>query len=253
MTAVMSSMPLNEKLALVTGASRGIGQAIAKTLGEAGATVIGTATTEEGAQKISDYLQKAGIKGTGMVMNIADPESSDRAITKMVADWGAPAILVNNAGITADNLFLRMKEEEWSKVFETNITGVFRIIQACIRPMIKARFGRIVNISSVVASTGNAGQANYAAAKAGLIGLSKSLAREVGSRGITVNVVSPGFIDTDMTRSLVEEQRSKLLEQIPLMRMGEPSDIADAVLFLVSKGSYITGETLHVNGGMYMC
>jgi 3-oxoacyl-[acyl-carrier protein] reductase len=248
-----AALPLNEKIALVTGASRGIGQAIAKTLAEAGATVIGTATTQEGAEKISEYLKKDGLKGLGVVMNIADPKSSDEALSQIVDKWGAPNILVNNAGVTADNLFLRMKNEEWSKVLETNMTGVFRIMQACIRPMIKARFGRIVNISSVVASTGNAGQTNYAAAKAGLIGLTKSLAREVGSRGITVNVVSPGFIDTDMTRGLAEDQRNRLLEQIPLMRMGDPNDIAEAVLFLVSKGSYITGETLHVNGGMYMC
>jgi len=243
---------LIEKLALVTGASRGIGRAIAKTLGEAGAIVIGTATTAEGAEKITEYLKEAGIKGAGIVMNIADSDSTDSALSQITATWGAPNILVNNAGITADNLFLRMKNDEWTRVMDTNMTGSFRLMQACIRSMIKARFGRIVNISSVVASTGNAGQTNYAAAKAGLIGLSKSLAREVGSRGITVNVVSPGFIDTDMTRALAEDQRSKLLEQIPLMRMGEPNDIAEAVLFLVSKGSYITGETLHVNGGMYM-
>lgn len=243
---------LEDKLALVTGASRGIGHAIAMTLAQADATVVGTATTEAGALKITEDLKSKGLKGFGIVMNIADPENTKEALAEIIGQVGAPNILVNNAGVTADNLFLRMRAEEWSKVIETNVTGTFRLIQACIRPMIKAKWGRIVNLSSVVASTGNAGQANYAAAKAGLIGLSKSLARELGSRGITVNVVSPGFIDTDMTRSLSEEQRHKLLEQVPLMRMGEPSDIAEAVLFLVAKASYVTGETLHVNGGMYM-
>lgn len=245
-------MSIKDKIALVTGATRGIGNAIALTLGEAGATVVGTATKEEGAHKISETFKARGIKGFGMVMDIADAGSTEKALAEMIEKVGAPNILVNNAGVTADNLFLRMRAEEWSKVIETNITGSFRLIQSCIRPMIKARWGRIVNISSVVASTGNAGQANYAAAKAGLIGLSKSLARELGSRGITVNVVSPGFIDTDMTRALTDDQRSQLLQQIPLMRMGQPSDIAEAVLFLVAKADYITGETMHVNGGMYM-
>lgn len=246
-------MSLEDKIALVTGATRGIGQAIAMTLGHAGATIVGTATKAEGALKITEALKAKGLKGFGIVMDIADAKNMEAALAEMKEKAGMPNILVNNAGVTADNLFLRMRAEEWSKVIETNITGTFRLIQSCIRPMIKAHWGRIVNISSVVASTGNAGQANYAAAKAGLIGLTKSLAREVGSRGITVNVVSPGFIDTDMTRSLTEEQRHKLFEQIPLMRMGEPDDIAEAVLFLVSKGAYVTGETLHVNGGMYMC
>lgn len=245
-------MLLTGKTALVTGASRGIGQAIAHTLGMAGATVIGCATQPSGAEKITENLRTAGLTGQGMVMNIADPKSLESALAEITKTIGSPEILVNNAGVTADNLLLRMKMEEWSKVMETNLTGTFRLIQSCIRPMMKARWGRIVNISSVVASTGNAGQVNYAAAKAGLIGLTKSLARELGSRGITVNVVSPGFIDTDMTRGLSEEHRLKLLEQIPLSRMGEPSEVAEAVLFLVSKAAYITGETLHVNGGMYM-
>jgi 3-oxoacyl-[acyl-carrier protein] reductase len=244
-------MPIKDKIALVTGASRGIGNAIAITLGEEGATVVGTATTEAGAQKISEDFKAKGLKGFGVVMDIADPNSMDKALAEIIEKAGAPNILVNNAGVTADNLFLRMRPEEWNKVLDTNITGVFKLIQACIRPMIKAKWGRVISISSVVASTGNAGQANYAAAKAGLIGLSKSLAREIGSRGITVNVVSPGFIDTDMTRALTEEQRGKLLEQIPLMRIGDPKDIAEAVLFL-TKAGYVTGETLHVNGGMFM-
>lgn len=243
---------LQDKLALVTGATRGIGSAIALSLAEAGATVVGTATKAEGAEKISADLKSKGFKGFGIVMDIADANSTNEALTAITEKCGAIQILVNNAGITADNLFLRMRPEEWSKVLETNMTGNYRLIQACIRSMIKARWGRIVNISSVVAATGNAGQANYAAAKAGLIGLSKSLARELGSRGITVNVVSPGFIDTDMTRVLTEDQRQKLLEQIPLMRIGDPKDIAEAVLFL-TKADYVTGETLHVNGGMYMC
>lgn len=246
-------MLLTEKVALITGASRGIGQSIAQTLGEAGATVIGCATQVAGAEKITENLKAAGLKGRGIVLNIADANSIEAALAEITETVGPPDILVNNAGVTADNLLLRMKMEEWSKVIETNLTGCFRLIQACIRPMMKARWGRIVNISSVVGSTGNAGQVNYSAAKAGLIGLSKSLARELGSRGITVNVVSPGFIDTDMTRGLPEEHRLKLLEQIPLSRMGEPSEVAEAVLFLVSKAAYITGETLHVNGGMHMC
>jgi 3-oxoacyl-[acyl-carrier protein] reductase len=246
-------MSINEKVALVTGATRGIGQSIAFTLGQAGATVVGCATTPEGAEKITQFLKAGNIKGFGIVMNIADPLSIEGALAQITDTLGAPHILVNNAGVTADNLFLRMKMEEWTKVLDTNLTGTFRLIQSCIRPMIKARWGRIVNISSVVASTGNPGQANYAASKAALIGLTKSLAKEVGSRGITANIVSPGFIDTDMTRILSEEQRTRLLEQIPLARMGEPLEVAEAVLFLVSKGAYITGETLHINGGLYMC
>lgn len=245
--------PLNSKIALVTGASRGIGNAIALGLAKAGATVIGTATTAQGAEAISTTFENEGLSGRGIVLNIADADSVHKVFEEIQEKVGAPQILVNNAGITADNLFLRMKEEEWSKVIDTNLTGVFRLIQSCLRPMIKARWGRIVNITSVVGAIGNAGQANYAAAKAGLIGLTKSLAREVGSRGITVNAVAPGFIDTDMTRALSEEQRAKLVEQIPLGRIGEPKEVADAVVFLVSKGDYFTGETLHINGGMYMC
>jgi len=245
-------MPLTGKVALVTGASRGIGQAILRALGQAGATVVGCGTQPESADNITQCLKQVGAKGFGIAMDIANPRSMEDALQSITDQVGPPQILINNAGITADNLSLRMKMEEWSSVFEINLTGVFRLIQACMRPMIKARWGRIVNISSVVAATGNAGQANYAASKAGLIGLTKSLARELGSRGITVNAVSPGFIDTDMTRSLSEEQRRKLLEHIPIARLGEPAEIAEAVLFLVSKAAYITGETLHVNGGMYM-
>jgi len=244
---------LNDRVALVTGASRGIGKAIASSLAESGATVIGTATSAEGAVAITEFLKEMNEQSFGIEMNISDASSVERAFSVISEKTSAPAILVNNAGITSDNLFLRMKEEEWNHVIQTNLTGTYRVIQACIRSMIKARWGRIVNISSVVGSIGNAGQANYCAAKAGLFGLAKSLARELGSRGITVNTVAPGFIDTDMTRLLSEENRDHLLEQIPLARIGRPEDIAAAVLFLVSNaGDYITGETLHVNGGMYM-
>lgn len=243
-----------EKVALVTGASRGIGKAIALRLGqEPNLIIIGSATTEKGAAGITQYLKEAGIKGRGIVLDIGTPDSIEKALDELTKIEGMPAILINNAGITSDNLFLRMGIEEWSKVIDTNLTGTYRLIHACIRPMVKARFGRIVNISSVVGVTGNAGQANYAASKAGMIGLTKSLARELGSRGITANVVAPGFIDTDMTRSLSDEHHKKLLEQIPMARMGNPEEIAHAVAFLVSTGAaYITGETLHVNGGMYM-
>jgi 3-oxoacyl-[acyl-carrier protein] reductase len=245
-------MSLADKVVLVTGASRGIGKAIAIRLGKAGARVTGTATTEAGASAITAYLQEQGLQGQGRVMDISQVSSIEATITEMSQNEGAPSILINNAGITADNLFIRMKDEEWSRVIQTNLTGTYHVIQACIRSMMKARYGRIVNISSVVGSIGNAGQANYAAAKAGLYGLSKSLARELGSRNITVNTVAPGFIDTDMTRDLASEHRTKLLEQVPLARMGVPDDIAEAVLFLVNHGNYITGETLHVNGGMFM-
>lgn len=243
-------MSLIDKVAMVTGASRGIGKAIALRLAEEGATLIGTATTEEGAKRITDYLKEKGFKGQGVMMDISQNESIEAAFSKLKDQ--APAILVNNAGLTKDNLFLRMKETEWSQVIQTNLTGAYFVIQACIKSMVKARYGRIINISSVVGSMGNAGQVNYAAAKAGLFGLTKSLARELGSRGITVNSVAPGFIDTDMTRELSEAHRTHLLEQIPLARIGTPEDIAEAVLFLVTKGNYITGETLHVNGGMFM-
>lgn len=248
-------MSVAERVALVTGASRGIGKAIALRLGQdPSLTIIGSSTTEQGAENITQYLEEAKVKGKGIAMDIGIPASIESTMALLSESVGMPAILVNNAGITSDNLFLRMNIEEWSKVIDTNLTGTYRLIHACIRTMIKQRFGRVVNISSVVGVTGNPGQTNYAASKAGIIGLSKSLAREVGSRNITVNVVAPGFIDTDMTRMLTEEQHAKLIEQIPLNRMGQPEDIAHVVAFLVSShAGYITGETLHVNGGMYMC
>jgi 3-oxoacyl-[acyl-carrier protein] reductase len=246
-------MSLTGKLALVTGASRGIGRAIALKLAEAGATVLGSSTTENGAASFRDALKAQNLLGRGVVLNVADQESVDKLFSDMTKNEGMPHILVNNAGITADNLFIRMSIDEWSKVLDTNLTGIYRVMHACIRPMMKNRFGRIVNITSVVGVTGNAGQANYSAAKAGILGLTKSLAKELGSRGITINAVAPGFIDTDMTKALNTEQQEKLLEQIPLARMGSAEDIANAVHFLVSDAAnYITGETLHVNGGMYM-
>ncbi|NNG13247.1 MAG: 3-oxoacyl-ACP reductase FabG [Halobacteria archaeon] len=246
-------MALNNEIILVTGASRGIGRAIALELGARGATVVGTATSENGASDIAAMLDENNINGTGMVLNVTDPDSI-AAFLKAVQDkFGSPTILVNNAGITRDNLLMRMKDEEWDDVIQTNLTSAFRMSKACLRGMMKSRHGRIITISSVIGATGNAGQANYAATKAGVIGFTKSLAREVGSRGITVNTVAPGFIDTDMTRALPEEQRDKLLEQIPLARLGDVRDIACAVAFLASEeAGYITGETLHVNGGMYM-
>ncbi len=244
---------LENEIALVTGASRGIGAAIADTLGNSGAVVIGTATTEAGASAITERFKKAGIKGVGMVLNVADLDSVTSVIKEIGSQFGAPTILVNNAGITRDNLMLRMKEDEWTDIIETNLTSIFRVSKACLRGMMKAQKGRIINVGSVVGSTGNPGQANYAAAKAGILGFTKSLAREVGSRNITVNTVAPGFIDTDMTRELPEEQRSALLGGIALGRLGNPDEIAKAVLFLASDdSSYITGETLHVNGGMFM-
>jgi 3-oxoacyl-[acyl-carrier protein] reductase len=244
---------LTDQLALVTGSSRGIGQAIAHALGQQGATVIGTATSEAGAQKISEALQAAGIKGTGLVLNVADPESIADCLKQVTAEYGSPDVLVNNAGITRDNLLMMMKDEQWDEIINTNLSSIFRMCKAVIRPMMKKRNGRIINISSVVGATGNPGQTNYAATKAGLIGFSKSLAREIGSRSITVNTVAPGFIDTDMTRELSEEQKQKLVGQIPLGRLGSADEIASAVVFLASPGAaYITGETIHVNGGMYM-
>ncbi len=243
---------LKNDIALVTGASRGIGQAIALALGQAGALVVGTATTQAGADAISERLAACG-RGEGRVLNVTDAAAVDAFLKDLEARWGAPSILVNNAGITRDALLMRMKDEDWSAVLETNLTAVFRLCRACLRPMMKARRGRIVNISSVVGATGNPGQTNYTAAKAGLSGFTKSLAREVGSRGITVNCVAPGAIDTDMTRALPEDHRKALMGNIPLGRLGQPEDIAQAVLFLVSDGGvYITGETLHVNGGLYM-
>lgn len=246
-------MNLTNKIALVTGASRGIGQGIAMALGKAGAQVIGTATTEEGANKISEFFRENNISGCGMVLNVADINSIETTLAAIKEKFGMPSILVNNAAVTQDNLFLRMKEDEWEKVIATNLTSVFRLTKACMRDMLKARWGRIISIGSVVGSTGNPGQANYCAAKAGVVGFTKSLAQEVGSRNITVNVVAPGFIDTDMTKALPEEQRKILFERIPLQRLGQPEDIASAVLFLASDAaSYITGQTLHINGGMFM-
>ena len=244
---------LEGKVTLVTGASRGIGRAIAETLGKAGATVIGTATSEGGANFISDYFKASNITGTGMVLNVTDPDSISELMKTITKEYGAITILVNNAGITRDNLMMRMKEDEWSDIMDTNLTSVYRLSKSVLRGMMKARAGRIISIASVVGSTGNAGQANYAAAKAGVVGFSKSLAQEIGSRNITVNVVAPGFIDTDMTKALPEEIKAKLLEHIPLGKLGQSEDIANAVLFLASDmGAYISGETLHVNGGMYM-
>jgi 3-oxoacyl-[acyl-carrier protein] reductase len=242
---------LKGEIALVTGASRGIGAAIADRLAALGATVFGTATTESGAQAIGERLAAHG--GHGRMLNVTDPAAIEALIDGIAKEAGAVSILVNNAGITRDQLLMRMKEEDWSAIIETNLTSVFRTSKAVMRGMMKARKGRIISIASVVGVTGNPGQANYAAAKAGIIAFSKSLAREIGSRGITVNVVAPGFIDTDMTRALPEEQRTALLSGIALGQLGEPNDIAEAVAFLASPAAkYITGETLHVNGGMYM-
>ncbi|MDG6778285.1 3-oxoacyl-ACP reductase FabG [Thiomicrorhabdus sp. zzn3] len=241
------------QVALVTGASRGIGKAIALDLAAQGATVIGTATSESGAQNISDYLSEAGAKGAGKCLNVTNAEMIAEVLAEITKEYGVPTILVNNAGITRDNLLMRMKDEEWDDIIQTNLNSVYRMSKACLRGMMKAKGGRIINIASVVGVMGNAGQTNYAAAKAGIIGFSKSLAREVGARNITVNTIAPGFIDTDMTRALPEEQRQALTTQIPLSRLGEPEDIAKAVTFLAGEGgSYITGQTLNVNGGMYM-
>jgi 3-oxoacyl-[acyl-carrier protein] reductase len=249
-SGVFNAEALRGQLALVTGASRGIGAAIAERLTRAGATVVGTATTEQGAARVSERL---GSAGRGAVLDIASEESVQTLFADLQKAEGAPLIVVNNAGITRDNLLLRMKSEEWEDVLATNLSGTYRVCRASLRGMMKARRGRIVNIASVIGAMGNAGQANYAAAKAGVIGFSKSLAREVGSRNITVNVVAPGFIDTDMTRVLSDEQRQAMLGQIPLGRLGGVDDVADAVMFLVSDAAaYITGETLHVNGGMLM-
>jgi 3-oxoacyl-[acyl-carrier protein] reductase len=240
-------------LCLVTGASRGIGKAVAIALRDQGATVIGTATSEAGAESISDYLQKDGHTGRGLVLNVTDNNSVESALKTINEENGAPMVLVNNAGITRDNLLLRMTEEDWDAVIDTNLKSVFRMSKACLRGMTKARTGRIINIASVVGATGNAGQANYASAKAGLVGFSKSLAQEVASRNITVNVVAPGFIQTDMTDSLSQQQKDLLLQKIPLGRLGLPEDIAAAVVFLASPSAeYITGTTMHVNGGMFM-
>lgn len=249
----MNRVNMEGKVALVTGASRGIGKAIAESLGKAGATVIGTATTEKGADAISNYMAAADIAGKGMMLNVTEPDSINDVIKSITKDYKNIDVLVNNAGITRDTLLMRMKDEDWDAIINTNLTSIFRLSKAVLRGMMKARAGRIVSISSVVGSSGNAGQTNYAAAKAGIVGFSKSMAREVGARGITVNVVAPGFIDTDMTRELSDDQRDALLGNIPLNRLGSPAEIANAVLFLASDlGSYVTGETIHVNGGMYM-
>ncbi|MCU7835533.1 MAG: 3-oxoacyl-ACP reductase FabG [gamma proteobacterium symbiont of Taylorina sp.] len=246
-------MSMENEVVLVSGASRGIGQAIALNLGKQGATIIGTATSEKGAQNISDYLQEDNIKGQGMMLNVTDQSSIDLLLGAMKEKYSMPSILINNAGITRDNLLMRMKDEEWDAIIQTNLTSIFKLSKACLRAMMKARQGRIISIASVVGLTGNAGQANYAAAKAGIFGFTKSLAREVGSRGITVNAVAPGFIDTDMTKALPDSAKEALLLQIPLNRLGQVEEIASAVSFLASANAgYITGETINVNGGMYM-
>ncbi len=244
---------LDGQVALVTGATRGIGQAIARVLGQQGATVIGTATSDKGAESISAALAEHGIKGRGLVLNVTDAAAVEAAIKSIESEFGTVSILVNNAGITRDNLLMRMKADEWDSILDTNLTSVYRLSKAVLRGMMKARHGRIINITSVVGLSGNAGQTNYSAAKAGLIGFTKSLAQEIGSRGITVNAVAPGFIDTDMTRELPQEQRQALIKSIPLGQLGAADDIANAVVFLASReAGYITGETLSVNGGMYM-
>ena len=246
-------MSIEGKVALVTGATRGIGKAIAQELGKQGAVVIGTATSENGAAAISAYLQESGIKGTGLVLNVADADSIDSVLKTIQGDFGTVEVLVNNAGITRDNILMRMKEDEWDDVLNTNLKSIYRLVKGCLRGMTKARWGRIVSVSSVVASMGNAGQANYAAAKSGMEGFTRALAREVGSRNITVNCVAPGFIDTDMTSGLPEEHRDALKSQIPMNRLGQPEEIAAVVGFLASQGGgYVTGESIHVNGGMYM-
>ncbi|MFO1359927.1 3-oxoacyl-ACP reductase FabG [Plasticicumulans sp.] len=246
-------MNLEQRVALVTGASRGIGQAIARELGRRGATVVGTATSESGAAAISEYLAADGIRGRGLMLNVTDAAAIEATVKAVTQEFGSLSILVNNAGITRDNLLMRMKDEEWDDIIATNLTSVYRLSKAVIRGMMKARHGRIITVGSVVGSTGNPGQTNYAAAKAGLLGFTKSLAREIGSRGITVNAVAPGFIDTDMTRALPEEARAALVRSIPLERLGRPEDIAHAVAYLASdEAGYVTGETLHVNGGMHM-
>ena len=246
-------MSLEGKVALVTGATRGIGKAIALNLGEQGAIVVGTSTSDNGANTISGYLAEAGINGKGVVLNVTDESAIEEVVSAIETEFGAPAVLVNNAGITRDNLLMRMKDEEWNDILDTNLTPIYKLSKRCLRAMTKARWGRIINITSVVGVMGNAGQTNYAAAKAGVIGFSKSLAREVGARGITVNSVAPGFIDTDMTSGLPEAHKTALMVQIPAKRLGQPEEIAGAVGFLASEAAgYITGETLNVNGGMYM-
>jgi len=246
-------MGLDKEIVLITGASRGIGQAIAYALGGLGATVIGTATSAKGAEAITNYLQADDIKGVGMALNVNDSENIAAVIKQITDEYGVPTILINNAGITRDNLLMRMKEDEWEDIINTNLSSVYRLSKAVLRGMMKARHGRIISIASVVGATGNAGQTNYTAAKAGMVGFTKSLAREVGARGITVNAVAPGFIDTDMTKALPDAQKEALKSQIPLGRLGHPEEIAAAAAFLASPAAaYISGETIHVNGGMYM-
>ena len=245
---------LDNEIAFVTGATRGIGKAVALALGKEGATVIGTATSENGSDSISKYLKDNGINGYGTVLDVTNSDAIDTVLKEMAEKaGGTPSVLVNNAGITRDNLLMRMKDDEWDAIMETNLKPIYRLSKAVIRPMTKARKGRIISISSVVGAVGNAGQSNYAAAKAGVVGFTKSLAREVAARNITVNAVAPGFIDTDMTRALTDEQKAAFIAQIPLGRLGSPEDVAEAVLFLASdRGAYMTGNTIHVNGGMYM-
>jgi len=246
-------MSLENQICLVTGATRGIGRAITLELGRLGGTVFGTATSESGAELISNTLLENQIEGQGMVLNVTDPDSLAAVIEQMKESFGMPLVVVNNAGITRDNLLMRMKDEDWDALMETNLKSVYRVSKACLRSMTKARFGRIINVTSVVGVSGNPGQTNYSAAKAGVIGFTKSLAQEVAGRNITVNTVAPGFIDTDMTRSLGDDQREALLQRIPAGRLGQPEDIASAVGYLATpEASYITGATLHVNGGMYM-
>jgi len=241
------------KVALVTGASRGIGHAIALGLGKTGATIVGTATTSEGADKITQAFKQAEVKGVGMVLDVSSESSIEKSMAIIKETYGMPSILVNNAAVTQDNLLLRMKNEEWNKVIQTNLNSVFYLTKVVLRDMMKARWGRVISISSVVGSIGNPGQANYAAAKAGLEGFTKAVAQEIASRNVTVNAIAPGFIDTDMTKQLSEEHRQVLLQRIPMQRLGMPEDIAAAVVFLASDAAgYITGQTLHVNGGMYM-
>ncbi len=250
---IFASDALQDRVVLVTGASRGIGATILEGFAKTGAVVVGTATSEAGAEAIGAAVAAAGGRGKGIVLNVCDAAASAKAIDDIVAEYGRIDVLVNNAGVTRDTLAMRMKDEQWDEVIDTDLTAAFRLARACLRPMMKQRFGRIISISSVVGAAGNPGQANYAAAKAGLVGMSKALAREMGARNITVNCVAPGFIDTDMTKVLPEAQKEALLKTIPLGRLGVTDDIANACLFLASDaGGYVTGTTLHVNGGMYM-